>query len=174
MKTWKLTATALACAFLFAGGISAQMARVEEGNELERIADSLEEIAELLTAELESAKLQLVLRRIELSERRIQPLEEAVRDAEAAQESASLEVASMQSMLDRIENQLRDNISALDSSTESALRTEVTQVEFALRQAKRRVRNAEQRIVELENEVLTERDRVDLWQQILDEAIEFD
>lgn len=137
-------------------------------SQLERLNQNIERIAALLERSLQGQQLDLMIQRVEMGANRLAVAEQTLRSAQATRSDLDDEKLE-------IEARLGQMAEALDSGTTDMPLEQIEQytreLDLQLKLLKERLRDADRKIIELENEVMRQRDHMRDWQDYIDEEL---
>ncbi|HRC86557.1 MAG TPA: hypothetical protein PK413_13195 [Thermoanaerobaculia bacterium] len=149
--------------------------------QLQSLSRSLSELVTLLRQQLAGQRSELLMRRVELERGRLLPLETALQGARSQRQSYEDQLANFQGMAGsfEVEEQARGESSGAETAGQeegaqagsafSAFPAHMKEhLETQMKLLKQRLREADDRIAELENEIGAVRRSVDSWQGLLD------
>jgi chromosome segregation ATPase len=136
--------------------------------ELERLNKNIERIAALLERSVEGQQLDLLIQRVEMGANRLSLAEQNLHSAKTSRNAIDDEKRE-------IEMRLGQLASGLDSGDLDMPLEEIEryshELDLQLTLLKAKVRDADRQIIELENEVMRQRGRVQDWQDYIDEKL---
>lgn len=137
-------------------------------SEIARLNQSIAQLVTMLRENMERQRLDLMLRRVEILHLDLAPLQEELRSARADKRSLEEEQMRLQTLFNDLEQQMsrsHDDAQVLRTSEEDQREHDLkVQLKFLAG----RVDSAEQRIVELENELADKRRQIDFFEGIVD------
>jgi len=138
--------------------------------ELARLNQTMREISDLMRTYIVRQEVDMIMKRIELHRRYLTPLEDELRKARAGKESAEDEIERMEVVIAELEEVIARDDSG-DEQTANHLRMEKDRLAINLKQLKDRRWTLEQRIIELENELISRRHEIQDLEDIADEQL---
>jgi len=129
---------------------------------------SMKQIASLLREHLDKQEADLLMKRMEFSSRALASQEQLLRSAVNDRDGLVQEMKELQLRLDQIRAESDRMPGAGARPSEEELRR--MSMEFELRQGlyKEQLAAAEQKVMELENDVMKYRDEIRVWQELVD------
>lgn len=141
------------------------------GQELAGIRAALDQIAGLLRRQLEEQRLELILRRVDLAEARLTPLEGALRGARDQRLGVDQERKQLEARLEQLARQVEEDDEAVRDMPEGDILRFTSELTLEIRLLGDRLRDLDLRIVEMENEIATDRDLVRRWIDLVDRRL---
>jgi chromosome segregation ATPase len=142
---------------------------------LERIdglSRSLDEIARSLRALLRTQNAQVLIRRIELEEGRLSPLDGELQQARGEVRAKQQEIARMEGIREALEKQIDDAVRAGADPQQMPERAELPRIDAMIELQREELGTAERRVMELEDDLATGRDRIAILDEQLQELLE--
>jgi len=129
---------------------------------------SMKQIASLLREHLDKQEADLLMKRMEFSSRALASQEQLLRSAVNDRDGLVQEMKELQLRLDQIQAESDRAPGAGARPSEDEFRR--MSMEFELRQGlyKEQLAAAEQKVMELENDVMKYRDEIRIWQELVD------
>lgn len=137
-------------------------------SELQRLNKNIERIALLLERSVESQNLDLLIQRVEMGSSRLSLAEQNLRSAQMSRSSIEDEKRELEARLGQLADELDSG--TIDMPVEE-LERYTRDLGLHLTLLKERVRDADRQIIELENEVMSQRESVRDWQDYIDEKL---
>jgi len=136
--------------------------------EIQRLNKNIERIATLLERSVEGQQLELLIQRVEMASNRLSLAEQNLHSTKSTRANLDDEKRELEMRLDQLAGQL--NTGEIDMPLEDMERY-TQELGLQLRLLNERVRDADRQIIELENEVMNQRDNVRDWQDYIDEKL---
>ena len=137
-------------------------------SQLERLNNNIERIATLLEQSLRGQQLDLLIQRVEMGASRLAVAEQSLRSAQGTRDALDDEKLAIEARLGQMAEQL-------DSGTVDIPLEELDQytreLDLQLELLKERLRNADRKILELENDVMRQRESIRDWQDYIDREL---
>ena len=136
--------------------------------EIQLLNRNIERIATLLERSVEGQQLELLIQRVEMASSRLSLAEQTLHSAKSSRANLDDEKRELEMRLDQLAGQL--DTGEIDMSLEDMERY-TQELGLQLKLLNERVRDADRQIIELENEVMNQRDNVRDWQDYIDEKL---
>lgn len=136
--------------------------------ELRRLNKNIERIATLLERSVEGQQLDLLIQRVEMGSNRLSLAEQSLRSAKISRAAIDDQKREIDARLGQLAEEI--DVGTLDMPVEE-LERYTRELGLQLKLLKEKVRDADRQILELENEVMNQRDRVRDWQDYIDEKL---
>ena len=136
--------------------------------EIRRLNKNIERIATLLERSVEGQQLELLIQRVEMASSRLSMAEQNLHSTKTSRANLDDEKRELEMRLDQLAGQL--DTGDIDMPLEEMERY-TQELGLQLRLLNERVHDADRQIIELENEVMNQRDRVRDWQDYIDEKL---
>ena len=136
--------------------------------EIQLLNRNIERIATLLERSVEGQQLELLIQRVEMASSRLSLAEQTLHSAKSSRANLDDEKRELEMRLDQLAGQL--DTGEIDMSLEDMERY-TQELGLQLKLLNERVRDADRQIIELENEVMNQRDNVHDWQDYIDEKL---
>ena len=143
-------------------------ALLQEVSELNR---SMKEIASLLRETLEHQQMNMLMKRLELKTRSLAPMEEELRRARSDHEGVSNNLKELQMHMQFVEEKIEEEeLTAVDPS-ESTWQMQQRQVDLQIEVLQERLKGVEEKMYEMENDLISRRNEILDWEDYLDEHL---
>lgn len=147
------------------GATGASAALIEEVSGVNR---SLQELVVLLQEHLGGREIELMMKRIELKSKQLGPLEATLRQARSDRADLENEAAEVKLILDQIDTRIEDD-PAGGTDEDRRIKKEV---EGRLKLLEDRKWNAEQQILDLEQDLMQGRETIKAWEELVDTRLD--
>ncbi len=138
---------------------------------LERIERSLREIAEALREIQVDQRTLLALRRIEIAEARLAPLSAELHRARDDVRASQDEIAQLNAVAESFRDQVAAALRSGADPRDSAAHVELEQIEKMVDLEKERLETARRRVIEAEDDLARDRERIKLLEEQLEERL---
>jgi hypothetical protein len=177
----KVALVLLACALALPGSGSAAVEAVQASSpppvpavsitdEVAELNQSVRELVTLLQKYIDRQQVELLLRRVEIGLQKIGPLEQELRDLRARRAADARELNYRRTQLaarEELESLGTPGVNSEEERKQQALLK--VEIEADIKLFKGRISQADQRIVELENELARENRSIQNWEAVVDQ-----
>lgn len=177
MKKWfgiALTVGVLAVAAVLAAGSPPQAeppTDQELVEEVRKLNGTLERMGILLEDFLDRQRVDMLMKRIEIKSRRLAPMEEELRQVRTRRESLQEEVKMIRMELERFEGDAEDPDNPDREASKELARQMRAQLEPRAEMVQDSIGDLDLRIVEMETAILSRRDEIQAWEELVDKEL---
>lgn len=129
---------------------------------------SVQEIAALLREQLKKQQADVLMKRMEISGRALSTQEQELRSAVAARSTITDALREIQARIEQLKDVVGREAPGGVRRPENELSREGSELDLREKLLKDRLAAAEQRVIELENDVAKRRDEIKLWEELVD------